>query len=44
MTVTNEQPGVVKIFLESGKFDEEEKLYALNDATVQGNVQEFKVF
>ncbi|WP_281250489.1 hypothetical protein [Wolbachia endosymbiont of Wuchereria bancrofti] len=44
MAVTNKQPEVVKIFLESGKFDEEEKLYALNNAIVQGNIQEFEVF
>ncbi|MDR3131605.1 MAG: hypothetical protein LBU02_00685 [Rickettsiales bacterium] len=44
IAVTNKQADVVKILLESGKFNEEKKLHALNSAIVQGNVQEFEVF
>ncbi|WP_353276267.1 ankyrin repeat domain-containing protein [Wolbachia endosymbiont (group A) of Pipizella viduata] len=38
------QADVVKVLLDSGKFNEEEKLHALNSAIVQGNVQEVGVF
>jgi len=38
------QADVVRILLDSGKFNEEEKLHALNSAIVQGNVQEVKAF
>ncbi len=40
----NKQADVVRILLNSGKFNKEEKLHALNSAIVQGNVQEFKLF
>ncbi|WP_264736358.1 ankyrin repeat domain-containing protein [Wolbachia endosymbiont (group A) of Rhinocyllus conicus] len=38
------QADVVKILLNSGKFNEEEKFNALRLAIVQGNVQEFEAF
>ncbi|MBA8757007.1 MULTISPECIES: ankyrin repeat domain-containing protein [Wolbachia] len=38
------QADVVRILLDSGKFNEEEKFNALRSAIVQGNVQEFEVF
>jgi len=38
------QADVVRILLDSGKFNEEEKLHALNSAIVQGNVQEVEAF
>ncbi|WP_419247412.1 ankyrin repeat domain-containing protein [Wolbachia endosymbiont of Rhagoletis indifferens] len=38
------QADVVKVLLDSGKFNEEEKLHALNSAIVQGNVQEVGAF
>ncbi|MGL9718212.1 MAG: ankyrin repeat domain-containing protein [Wolbachia sp.] len=38
------QADVVKILLDSGKFDEEEKLNALNSAIIQGNVREVEPF
>ncbi|WP_250777893.1 ankyrin repeat domain-containing protein [Wolbachia pipientis] len=38
------QADVVKILLESGKFDEEEKFNALHLAIIQGNIQEVKPF
>lgn len=38
------QADVVKVLLDSGKFNEEEKLHALNSAIVQGNVQEVEAF
>ncbi|WP_253302005.1 ankyrin repeat domain-containing protein [Wolbachia endosymbiont of Psylliodes chrysocephala] len=44
IAVTNNQADVVRILLNSGKFNKEEKLHALNSAIVQGNVQEFKLF
>ncbi|CAN2106256.1 Uncharacterized protein WWILAPA82_05690 [Wolbachia pipientis] len=37
------QADVVKVLLDSGKFNEEEKLHALNSAIVQGNVQEVEL-
>ncbi|MFP3029741.1 MAG: hypothetical protein ACEY3M_00715 [Wolbachia sp.] len=40
----NKQADVMGILLDSGKFNEKEKLHALNSAIVQGNVQEFEVF
>ncbi|BAO99644.1 hypothetical protein [Wolbachia endosymbiont of Cimex lectularius] len=39
IAVESEQADVVEILLESGKFNEEEKLQALNSAIVQGNIQ-----
>ncbi|MFP3036361.1 MAG: ankyrin repeat domain-containing protein [Wolbachia sp.] len=42
--VITKQADIVKILLESGKFNEKEKLQALNSAIVQGNIQEFEVF
>ncbi|WP_341822395.1 ankyrin repeat domain-containing protein [Wolbachia endosymbiont (group A) of Clivina fossor] len=44
IAVTNKQADVVKILLDSGKFEEEEKISALNSAIIQGNVQEFEPF
>ncbi|MDX5495885.1 MAG: ankyrin repeat domain-containing protein [Wolbachia endosymbiont of Nomada marshamella] len=40
----NKQADVVRILLNSGKFEEEEKISALNSAIIQGNVQEFEPF
>ncbi|MGL9688453.1 MAG: hypothetical protein ACR5K6_01560 [Wolbachia sp.] len=39
IAVESEQADVVEILLESSKFNEEEKLQALNSAIVQGNIQ-----
>jgi ankyrin repeat protein len=41
---TIKQADIVKILLDSGKFNEEEKLQALNFAIVQGNAQEAQSF
>ncbi|BET32351.1 MULTISPECIES: ankyrin repeat domain-containing protein [Wolbachia] len=40
----NKQADVIKILLDSGKFNEEEKFNALRLAIIQGNVQEVKAF
>ncbi|WCR59862.1 MAG: hypothetical protein PG978_001310 [Wolbachia endosymbiont of Ctenocephalides felis wCfeF] len=42
--VITKQADIVKILLESGKFNEGEKSQALNSAIVQGNVQEAQSF
>jgi len=39
IAAVTKQTDVVRILLDSGKFNEEEKLHALNSAIVQGNVQ-----
>lgn len=44
IAVANKQADVVRILLNSGKFEEEEKISALNSAIIQGNVQEFEIF
>ncbi|MGX9892450.1 ankyrin repeat domain-containing protein [Wolbachia endosymbiont of Protocalliphora sialia] len=40
----NKQADVIKILLDSGKFNEEEKFNALRLAIIQGNVQEVEAF
>ncbi|WP_245970129.1 ankyrin repeat domain-containing protein [Wolbachia endosymbiont of Bemisia tabaci] len=40
----NKQTDIIKILLDSGKFNEEEKFNALRLAIIQGNVQEVKAF
>jgi len=42
--VVGGQPKVIKVFLDSGKFDQEKKLNALSAAVNGGNVQEFEIF
>lgn len=44
IAVANKQADVVRILLNSGKFEEEEKISALNSAIIQGNVQGFEPF
>lgn len=44
IAVTNSQADVVRILLNSGKFNEEEKFNALRSAIVQGNVQNLNYF
>ncbi|UIP91873.1 ankyrin repeat domain-containing protein [Wolbachia pipientis] len=42
--VVGGQPKVIKVFLDSSKFDQEKKLNALSAAVNGGNVQEFEIF
>ncbi|WGJ61619.1 ankyrin repeat domain-containing protein [Wolbachia endosymbiont of Frankliniella intonsa] len=44
IAVENKQADVVRILLNSGKFEEEEKIIALNSAIIQVNVQGFEPF
>ncbi|WP_259348778.1 ankyrin repeat domain-containing protein [Wolbachia pipientis] len=44
MAAVNKQADVVRMLLDSGKFNEEEKFNALRSAIVQGNVQEVEAF